>query len=211
MSLPQTSLENADLPVPSATQKAIATVWQQIGEPGATLDAQERVRLAAIARMAPNETPLLDHDPLGFAAHTIAHDAHHIDEDWVTSLFNAGVPEATYVEVCGLVCRLVAIDTYVRAVGVAPLTLPTPVDGDPTGVVSDQAKPGKAFVATEGPPSALTALSLIPAETAARKEIHAPLYLSTEQMADNAHEDLLTRAQMELIASRTSWLNHCQY
>ena len=42
-------------------------------------------------------------------------------------------------------------------------------------------------------------------------ELHGVLYLSLDEMADPTIEKTLTRAQMELIAARTSLLNDCFY
>lgn len=57
-----------------------------------------------------------------------------------------------------------------------------------------------------GPPSALSA---VPAEAAAQEALHGVLYLSYADMADQRAERGLTRAQMELVAARVSWLNDC--
>ena len=62
-----------------------------------------------------------------------------------------------------------------------------------------------------GPTSIIQALSLVPAESAAQREIHGPLYMSYEQMADYGFRRTLDRAQMELIAARVSAVNECFY
>ena len=59
--------------------------------------------------------------------------------------------------------------------------------------------------------SITNALSLVPAESAAQADIHGPLYMSYEQMADYAFERELNRAQMELVAARVSAINECFY
>jgi hypothetical protein len=51
----------------------------------------------------------------------------------------------------------------------------------------------------------------VPAEAEALLSLHGPLYLTVEQMQDPAYKKALTRAQMEFVAARTSYLNECHY
>ncbi len=61
------------------------------------------------------------------------------------------------------------------------------------------------------PGSIAYALSLVPHEMAAQEELHGPLYLTYEGMADLEYVNGLTRAQMELVAARVSVINECFY
>ena len=54
-------------------------------------------------------------------------------------------------------------------------------------------------------------LSAVPAEMAALEALHGPAYLAYDEMQDPAHTRGLTRAQMELVAARTSAINECFY
>ena len=69
----------------------------------------------------------------------------------------------------------------------------------------------QAWVPIVGPAGALTVLSALPSEQAARNDVHGPLYLRPEEMQDFAYQGVLSRAQMELLAARTSYLNDCRY
>jgi hypothetical protein len=60
-----------------------------------------------------------------------------------------------------------------------------------------------------GPPTIPASLSAVPAEMDALEALHGPMYLDYEEMGDPAITRGLTRTQMELIASRTSFINEC--
>ncbi len=54
-------------------------------------------------------------------------------------------------------------------------------------------------------------ISAVPAEAAAQETLHGALYLSYPDMADLHAERGLTRAQMEFVAARVSYLNDCLF
>jgi hypothetical protein len=83
--------------------------------------------------------------------------------------------------------------------------------GEPSRERNDRVRWRNAFVPTDPEDGARFALSAVPAEEEGRDQLHAQLYLSTEQMADLAYQDVLSRAQMELLAARVSLLNDCFY
>ena len=62
-----------------------------------------------------------------------------------------------------------------------------------------------------GPPSIPISLSAVPAEQAALEALHGSAYLTFQQMQDPAYVRGLSRAQMELVAARTSAINECFY
>ena len=62
-----------------------------------------------------------------------------------------------------------------------------------------------------GGASIVDALVLVPSESAAQRDMHGPLSLTYEGMADLTCAGGLTRAQMELVAGRTSVINECFY
>ena len=62
---------------------------------------------------------------------------------------------------------------------------------------------------TVGVISPPTALQAVPTEAAVQEELHGALYLSYADMADLAAVRGLSRAQMELVAARVSYLNDC--
>ncbi len=54
-------------------------------------------------------------------------------------------------------------------------------------------------------------LDALPAEGEALRDLHEPMYMEMEQMGDNKYTDELSRAQIEYIAARASYLNECFY
>jgi hypothetical protein len=62
-----------------------------------------------------------------------------------------------------------------------------------------------------GGASITQALSLVDAESVAQEDMHGPLYLTYEGMAEFDYVAGLSRAQMELVAARTSAINECFY
>jgi hypothetical protein len=129
----------------------------------------------------------------------------------VESLLADGLDYERYVELLGVVARLVAVDTFSEALGLPLTPLPEPAAGTPSGAVSTGARPGKGWVPVVGGTSITQALSLIPSENAELERFHGPMYLTFQEMSDPAIARGLTRPQMELVASRTSAFNECFY
>ena len=89
--------------------------------------------------------------------------------------------------------------------------LPGPIEGDPSRQPEPSAGRNPSWVPATSGSSIVYALSLVPAEMAAQEDLHGPLYLTYEGMGDLAYVSGLTRAQMELVAARTSAVNECFY
>ena len=117
-----------------------------------------------------------------------------------------------YVEVIGLVSRLVAIDTFHHMLGAEPPRLPTPIPGEPNNDLNPMAQPGRAFVPMVRGASIIYALTLIPDEhEAMMDDFHDTLYLSTTQMQQPTSPRAISRPQVELLATLTSADNECFY
>ncbi|MBT8213011.1 MAG: hypothetical protein KJN71_07680 [Acidimicrobiia bacterium] len=149
-------------------------------------------------------------DELVEAAEAIAAAPAQITPEWIGDLVHRGLDLLAYVEVTGIVSRLIAGDTYLRGVGADVHPLSEPVEGDPSGERMTEAGIDRGWVPTVGPAGAPNALSAVPAENVAQEDLHSALYLSYEGMADlDATIDGLHRTQMELTAARTSFINDC--
>ena len=133
-----------------------------------------------------------------------------IRRTWVDEM-TAEIGYAPYVEIVGVVSRLAAVDTFQVALGVDLEPLPHPDAGDPSRVDEPQARAGAAWVPMVGGASVTQALSLVDAEAVAQEDMHGPLYLTYEEMAELDFVRGLSRAQMELVAARTSAINECFY
>lgn len=206
-------LTDAVLPVPDEVRAELRREWTRLAEPGTWLSGPERVAVAREARAARTYTDADTGLPdlLIEAAQSVSAAAALITREWVSGLRAQGMEIEQYVEVVGIVSRLSAVDAYVRGLGSAEEPLPAPVAGAPTRERNEQVRWRNAFVPTEPEDGARFALTAVPAEEEARDRLHARLYLSTEQMADLAHQGVLSRAQMELLAARVSLLNDCFY
>lgn len=182
--------------------------WRGLGEPGTWLDAPQRVAVARTARAEPSGS-IVTPDSIEAVADRVAHAAATIDADVVDAIESAGIERTTYVEIVGIVSRVVAIDTFERGIGRGQRTLPEQVGGTPTRAVVPEARRRAGWVPTVGaigPPSALTSVRR---EATDQERLHTALYLSYSGMADLDADRGLHRTQMELVASRVSLLNDC--
>jgi len=187
--------------------------WDRQALAGTWWNGTERVDIARRARHAryggPTQPSSLP-DAAFEAAAAISVRPAAIRRPWVERVAtDLGYPR--YVEIVGVTSRLAAIDTFHTAIGSALETLPEPEPGEPSRTEEPQARPGAGWVPMVGGASITQALSLVDAESTAQEDMHGPLYLSYEGMAELDYVGGLSRAQMELVAARTSAINECFY
>jgi hypothetical protein len=140
----------------------------------------------------------------------LSHEPAAVTEARISDWGSRGLSATRYVELVAIVSQLTAVDTFHRALGLDLAPLPVPQPGRPSRELPQPAATlTKSWVPMVGPPSIPTSLSAVPAEMAALEALHGPMYLSYEEMGDPAIARGLTRAQMELVASRTSAINEC--
>jgi len=186
--------------------------WQHLARAGTWWTGSERIAVAAVARAArerqPQPSVALPESAVR-AATRLAGEP-HIDADWVRALTDDGLQIEAYVEILGIVARLSAVDSFMFGIGAdAPHALPQPTAGSVSKQMVDAAGSNGGLVPTVGPASAPNALSAVSAETDAMLALHGVLYLSIAEMSELEIVKDLTRAQMEFIAARTSFLNDC--
>lgn len=198
------------LTIPRPEYEAIERTVRSISAPGATLDGSERRRLAALVRsLRADPGAAQTTDPLeGFVATLTLH-AHRIRPELYHRLREAGVSDATLVEVVSLVARLAAIDTFCVGIGAEAVDLPEPTPGSPTGRIDTGATIHGGWLPTAGRASPPNALSMLPDDHMAMHDLHSVFYLSVADMADLDADRGLHRSQMELVAARASLLNEC--
>jgi hypothetical protein len=168
--------------------------------------------------------------------HGIVSDPGRLTGRWFEAILAAGTPDTEYVEIVGVIATVVSIDTFCRAIGVAPHPLPQPRPGAPHRRRPRTAhQRGEAWVAMihpkdlEGPidtdeervlarywagtsANIRRALSLVPEEAYAWFQLVETQYLKGPWMRDFKTEyRAITHAQIELIAGRISVLNQCFY
>lgn len=199
--------------VPDRIVATLRADWERLASPGSWFTGADRVKIAAETRRAcdgiapTHELPA----PTLEAVRRIATAPATTAGDWVQRLAGDGLAEPGYVEAVGIVARTVAVDTLHRGLGTDPEPLPEPRPGEPTGALNPEARVSKGFVAMARGTSSWWAISLIPDAFEGMEDFHNTLYLSPAEMMMEQSPRLLTRAQIELIAARTSAVNECFY
>jgi hypothetical protein len=186
-----------------------------LAEGGATWTAHHRITIAARARNV-----RLGRDPGTVQLPPAAVDV--IDRlaaapastsrEWIDGVVS-DLGEQPYVEIVGIVARVVAIDTFSRLLGVEPEPFLDPTDGairpEPPPA---KVRKGKAWVNMAGFPVPPNVLSLVPSEQRATNRTAEALYMTGPQMEDpDITIDELHRTQIELVATTVSHGNECFY
>ncbi|MEQ8841067.1 MAG: alkylhydroperoxidase-related (seleno)protein [Acidimicrobiales bacterium] len=188
--------------------------WTRLARPGTWWTAGERLAIAADARRAAGGEPLSGvlPGPVEEATRRLAVDASTVRGIDVARWEHEGLAGFPYVEVVGIVSRVVGLD--VTAFGLdqkAPL-LPEPEAGEPTRQRGEGAALTTGWAPTVGPTDAVSSLSAVPAEAEAMFDLQRSLYLTIDEMAEpRVERNGLTRAQMELVAARTAALCRCAH
>lgn len=187
--------------------------WDRLALAGTWWSGSERVAIGREARhdrfghSAPE--PRLP-EAAAQAARTVSSRPASIRRDWVDTV-TASIGYPRYIEIVGITSRLAAVDTFHMGVGAELEPLPHAEPGEPSETEEPLARAGAAWVPMVGGASITQALSLVDAEATAQEDMHGPLYLTYEEMAELDFVRGLNRAQMELVAARTSAINECFY
>lgn len=188
----------------------VGSALERLSRPGTWLNAAQRVEIAGLARGNPASGEIST--VMAEAAIGMAHQPASITRQWLDGLQTQGLDPLVMVEIMGVVSRQVAIDTFMFGVGAEQTALPLPHDGEPSQERVEDAKIDNGALPTVGSAFPPNAFSAVPQEQVAMDEIHAGFYMAIPDMGDMGYtRDGLSRAQMELIAARTSLLNECFY
>lgn len=196
-----------------AAEAVIAESLAHLASPGSFFTGAERVAIAQHARVArglaasaPELPPIVAEAAARIAVEAITVRPPHIDA-WVAD----GRDVVAYVELVAVVAKICSIDSYRNGLGTQLDALPAPVPGDAVPDVAENAQTMNAWVPTVGIALAPTSLSALPKEKASKAALGEVWYINDKQVHQYDVEPgrELTRAQMELVASRTSWLNEC--
>ncbi len=239
--------DSAGVPIRDAILEAHRDTWRRIARPGNWFDGQTRVAIAAESRNAPDCALCAErkaalspytiqgtHDSLGTLppeiieiVHRIVTDPGRLRKQWYEGILAGGVADTEYVEIVGIVCSTVAVDTFAHSMGMHLPDLPTPEPGEPRRQRPSGIKPGLAWVPwiapedASGPEADLyapgksnirRALTSVPDEQRGFFDLVNVQYLSGTEITDFGTDcRAITRAQIELIAGRVSALNQCVY
>jgi len=234
---------DSEYPVRAALADVHMQQIENMVSPGTWYTGPERRAIAIAARRAACEAGLLepptgglDHPETGLkeivhrVTATVATSVQELGEDLYDETIAAGLSDVEYVEIVGVVSRIVDLDVFARGIGVAPRTLPPSRAGAPQRTRPETAVIEHAWVATvpNGPaggdigaslyhghpmPYIVRALSLVPEELRAHVELEIAHYTRLDKLFDYEyqHHEGLTRPQAELVAGRVSALNDCFY
>ena len=164
-------------------------------------------------------------DTLVDEVHRVTTDPARLSERWYRSLLDQGLSAEQYVEALGVTSIVISVDRFHHALGLPLEPLPTPVAGEPTRVRPEGISVGEAWVPMQEArrsarsfglpggmaPFVLRALSLVPAEVYAWRNVSAAQYLDPKSMMRFDSPRTINRAQIELVAGRVSALNECFY
>ncbi|MCP4304236.1 MAG: hypothetical protein GY788_05000 [bacterium] len=204
----------APLPVRNDLQGSFRHLWHRLAAPGTWWTGIERTAIAHVARAAYEATSPVAissiPEPASVAAALLGKTPAAVTEELIDAWEQQGLDANHYVELVAIVAMVTAVDTFYRAMGLDLEPLPSPLPGEPSRTVPHPpAIKTKAWVPMVGPPTIPSSLSAVPAELEALESLHGPMYLSYEEMGDPAIQKGLSRAQMELVAGRTSAFNEC--
>jgi hypothetical protein len=222
--------------------------WRRLAAPGTWWTGAERVKIASEARTAHAcrlcrrrleaispaaargaHDAATDLSPaMVDVVHRICTDSPRLTKAWLDGVLGPKLSDAHYVELIGVVATVTAVDSFRRALDLAPWPLPVPLPGEPTRHRPVGAKPGLAWVPTVAPEDIAQgdpqiyrgksganihrAMSLVPAEVEGFFDLDDVMYLPDALLRDFGHEHrALTHAQIELLAARVSALNRCVY
>jgi alkylhydroperoxidase family enzyme len=241
------SYDAAPVPIREDLPAAHRRAWQRLAQPGNWWTGAERVAIAAEVRNARQcrlcaergeaLSPAAgsgEHDTvtaLPTAAveviHRVTLDHGRLTRSWFEKTLAAGLDDAHYVEIIGVVVTVVSIDSFCRGLGVPLHPLPEPIPGEPSQrrppgaqaeeawvpMISFRRAKGEEADLYDGKPTGnvIRAMSLVPDAVRTLKDLSAAHYLSPDRMIDLSAGRSLDRSQMELIAARVSALNECFY
>lgn len=211
-----------------AERVAIAAETRRARE--CALCAKRKAALSPFADSTPHEARPPLSAALVDAIHRVTTDASRLTRKWYEGLASQGVTDERYVEALGVSVLAISVDAFHRALGLPLEPLPPAERGDPTRVRPEGLARGAAWVPMIDPErvgpaerdlffkrgplraaNVVRALTLVPNEARAWRELAAAQYLSLERMVRLDTGRAIDRAQMELLAGRVSALNGCFY
>ena len=218
-----------------------ASQFKKLGMPGTWGSGAQRLAVAAETRKACFEAGILENsteeeikndeilpDVAREVIRLLAVSPKDVNKACYDSALEGGLSDTEYVEIVGLVSRLVDLDVFARGLGVPLRQLPSAEKGEPSRERPEAAIQELAWVPTipnppEGgeaadklyggqpKPYIVRGLSLVPDEVRAHLELEEAQYLPLRHILkpNYQHHEGLTRSQVEIVAGRVSAINEC--
>ena len=218
----------AALPVAAEVREAHAATVRAFAQPGAWWDGEDRLRIVAETRTAPDcalcakkAAAVSPHAVQGEhatsgglppvaveAIHGIRNYSGRLTRRWFDDLIDMGLQPEAYVELVGVAASAVIVDTFAQGSGGEMPRLPSPAPGGPSFERSDDVVDGGAWLPLqrEGRANILRSLGLVPSALRLFFDTFAQSYY----MRPNA-EFSISRSQVELVAAKVSAVNQCFY
>ncbi|MEL7158289.1 MAG: alkylhydroperoxidase-related (seleno)protein [Actinomycetota bacterium] len=139
-----------------------------------------------------------------------------LTRDWYEETVAGELDPGRYVELVGVVATANCLEVFAQAVGVDPVPLPAPTEDEPLGPAAVETAVSSHWVPTEvgtRGPNVGKALTAVPASVAAWRHLSDAQYVPGDALLGDLHwsRGAIDRAQVELLAARTSLLNECFY
>lgn len=226
-------------PVLERMAEAHRRSWQMLASPGDWWTGAERISIAAETRRAsalvdglpdPGAGPAELPEAAAFAVHKLIGDLPNVTREWYDETTTAaGMTDARYIELLGVVVHVWSVDEFHRALSLPLEPLPEPVAGEPTrirpaGATSHGSWPptvrpedlgereADIYDGAEYAANVRAAMSLHPDSVRWLSDLFDAHYLSWVEIGSEQESfRVLTRPQRELVAARVSALNECFY
>jgi hypothetical protein len=208
--------------------------WRQLTSPGPSWSGAQRAAIVRVTRAAlddphpsPPWAPASRGERVGTGSdglpevvidvvRRLARHASTTSEPWYHHQLERGLAAVAYVELVAIVAAVAAVDGFFRAAGLPRPELPPTVEGGPLGGVP-AVEPATLNWVPVVPPAdrdaaVVQGLSAAPADLALVRRLAAAQYIPFDEMGDlEWNRGTLSRADMELVASRLSRARECFY
>jgi len=227
--------ESFNYPIDNDTITTFQSIWERLAQPGYWWTAQQRIAIAQVARDAvprdlmnrQREEPgklSTDTDASGLSPlvvdtiERITTESGALSGEWCAAVCER-LGEGAYGEMVAIVILLVPIDRFCLYLGRELEPFPEPMPGEPSREYPDDLVDNGAWirqtaaaVADKELVNVSRAVSIVPAENTLRRQLVDALYMQGHSFFDTVWErKALSRAQLELVATRTSSINQCFY
>jgi hypothetical protein len=232
---------NSEYPIRDDLAGIHEAQFNGLGAPGTWGTGAQRLAIAAEARQAGYDAGVLEapieagHAPeitlpdiARKVVRRLATEPKDVDQASYNEALAGGLSDSEYVEIVGVVSRMVDFDVFARGMGVPLAPLPEPEPGEPSRERPPEAVQELAWVPTipnppeggaiadelyEGAPKPyiVRGMSLVPDELRKHVALEHIQYLPIGKIMipDYKHHEGLSRSQAEIVAARVSALNEC--
>ena len=171
------------------------------------------VRPSSVAGLVEDDHPLPT--PAVDAIWRLTNHPGTLTRQWYEETRQRGLSPEQYVELVGVVATANCLQVFGSAIGVEPVPLPSPAEGEPDRAIVAEAVPSTHWVPTvpAGGPNVGKALTSVPVAREAWLRLSNAQYVPRDALLGDLQysRGALDRMQVELLAARTSLLNECFY